>query len=304
MNRREFLAACWQALGGRRVEGSILVHEHALVDFIGADRIHPGRYDPDEVFRVALPKLKEVRRYGCRRLLECTPAFLGRDARLMARLAEASGVEIWTNTGLYGAASHKFLPAFARQESAEQLARRWIAEWRDGVEGVRPRFIKTGVNKGPLVELDRKLVRAAAITSRETGLTIASHTGDGRAALEQIEIVSREGVATSKFVWVHAQNEKDHSFHRKAAEAGAWVEFDGIGPRTADWHLECVRFMAAHKFLGRTLISQDAGWYHVGEPGGGNYRGYTYIYTDFVPRLEADWVDVLLRENPVRAFGD
>ncbi|MDW8354406.1 MAG: hypothetical protein RMK57_07735 [Bryobacterales bacterium] len=304
MDRRKFLAAFWQALAGRRVEGSILVHEHVLVDFIGADRIHPGRYDPDEVFRVALPKLKEVRRYGCRRLLECTPAFLGRDARLMARLAEASGVEIWTNTGLYGAASHKFLPAFARQESAEQLARRWIAEWRDGVEGVRPRFIKTGVNKGPLVELDRKLVRAAAITSRETGLTIASHTGDGRAALEQIEIVSREGVATSKFVWVHAQNEKDHSFHRKAAEAGAWVEFDGIGPRTADWHLECVRFMAAHKFLGRTLISQDAGWYHVGEPGGGNYRGYTYIYTDFVPRLEADWVDVLLRENPVRAFGD
>lgn len=303
MRRREFLAALVQAAAPRKVEGSILVHEHVLVDFIGADQTQPGRYDPEEVFRIALPKLEEVRRYGCRRLLECTPAFIGRDPRLMARLAEASGVEIWTNTGIYGAANHKFVPAFARQETAEQLARRWIAEWRHGIEGVKPRFIKTGVNKGPLDELDRKLVRAAAITSRETGLTIASHTGDGRAALEQIEIVSREGVSPSKLVWVHAQNEKDHAYHVKAAQAGTWVEFDGIGPKTADWHLECVRFMASRKLLSRTLISQDSGWYHVGEPGGGNYRGYTYIYTDFLPQLDPDWVGVLLCDNPVRAFG-
>ncbi len=87
------------------------------------------------------------------------------------------------------------------------------------------------------------------------------------------------------------------------ARAGAWVEFDGIGPKTADWHLECVRFMAAKNLLDRTLISQDAGWYHVDEPGGGNYRGYAYIYTDFVPRLEPAWGRRLMIDNPVAAFG-
>jgi phosphotriesterase-related protein len=304
MRRRDFLAALVQAGAGIRVEGSILVHEHVLVDFIGADRIGPGRYDPEEVFRAALPKLEPLRRYGCRRLLECTPAFLGRDPRLMDRLARAAGLEIWVNTGIYGAANHKFVPDFARRQAAEELAERFAREWREGVDGVRPRFIKTGVNNGPLGELDRKLVRAAAIASRRTGLTIASHTGDGRAALEQIELLAAAGVAPSKFVWVHAHNEKDHAFHEQAGRAGAWVEFDGIAPETADWHLACVRFMADKGLLGRTLISQDAGWYHVGEPGGGAYRGYTYIYTGFLPRLDPPWIEPLMRDNPVQAFGD
>jgi len=283
---------------------TILVHEHVMVDFIGADRIRPGRYDPAEVFRVARPKLEEVKRLGCRRLQECTPDFIGRDAGLMTRLADAVGMDIWTNTGIYGAANHKYVPAFARAESAEQLARRWIRETRRGVDGVKPRFIKTGVNKGPLDGLDRKLVRAAAITSRESGLTIASHTGDGVAAVEEVEIVVSEKVSPSKFVWVHAQNERDHAIHDQVARSGAWVEFDGISPKSADWHLDCVRFMAEKGLLGRTLISQDAGWYHVGEPGGGGYRGYTYIYTGFLPRLEAAWAGRLMTENPVEAFGE
>lgn len=279
---------------------SVLVHEHVMVDFAGADQIRPGRYDRDEVFRTACPKLEELRRMGCRRLLECTPNFLGRDPELLARLAGATGIEIWTNTGLYGAADHKYVPAFARSESAAQLARRWVAEAR---ERWRPRFIKIGVNRGPLDELDRKLVRAAAITSRETGLTIASHTGDGTAALEQLEIIASERLNPAKFVWVHAQNERDHSIHEKVAKAGAWVEFDGIGPKSAGYHLECVRFLAAKGLLRRALVSQDSGWYHGGEAGGGEFRGYTYLYTDFLPRLDAAQVPVLMWENPRKAFG-
>jgi phosphotriesterase-related protein len=42
----------------------------------------------------------------------------------------------------------------------------------------------------------------------------------------------------------------------------------------------------------------------VGEPGGGEYNGYTYLYTDFLPRLEEAWVTRLMLENPVEAFGD
>jgi phosphotriesterase-related protein len=47
------------------------------------------------------------------------------------------------------------------------------------------------------------------------------------------------------------------------------VEFDGISESTADWHRECVLFMRKQGWLGKTLISQDSGWYRVGEPGGG-----------------------------------
>lgn len=299
IGRRSFVSAIAIAAFAHG-PGSVLVHEHVLVDFVGADQIRPGRYDRDEVFRIARPKLAEITRHGCRRLLECTPNFLGRDPELLARLSDAVGIEIWSNTGLYGAADHKFVPAFARMETAEQLAKRWIAETR---EPWRPRFIKIGINRAPLDEIDRKLVRAAAITSRETGLTIASHTGDGPAALEQLEIIATERVRPNKFVWVHAHNERDHALHEKVARAGAWVEFDGLGPGAAQWHLECVRFMATRGLLKRALLSQDAGWYHVGEPGGGNFRGYTYLYTDFLPLLEPAQVPVLMSQNPREAFG-
>jgi len=300
LTRREWLLGCASAV---TPQSSILVHEHVMVDFAGAGKIVPGRYDSDEVFRVARPKLDEIKRLGCRRMLECTPNFLGRDARLMARLSDSVGLDIWINTGLYGAGNHNYLPPFAREESPEKLARRWIAEANQGVDGIKPRFIKIGVNKGPLGPLDQKLVWAAALASIETGLTVASHTGDGRAAWEQVEIFGERKAALDKFVWVHAQSEKDHGIHERVAKAGAWVEFDGIGPKTVDWHHECVTFMAGRKLLSKTLISQDSGWYRVGEPGGGNYRGYAFIYTDFLPRLDPAWVRPLMEANPVRAFG-
>ncbi len=300
MNRRHFLSLSASAAFAAAPIDSVLVHEHVLVDFIGADRIRPDRYDRNEVFKVAQPKLEALKQLGCKRLLECTPNFLGRDPALLERLSDAVGLELWSNTGLYGAANHKYVPSFARAESASQLAKRWIVEAN---ESWRPRFIKIGVNRGPLNELDRKLITAAAITSRETGLTIASHTGDGAAAVEQLEIVAGEKVAPAKFVWVHAQNEKNHGLHEKMARAGAWVEFDGINPKSADFHFQCVGFLAAKGLLSRTLISQDSGWYRVGEPGGGEYRGYTYIYSDFLPRLQPAQIPILMWDNPRLAFG-
>jgi phosphotriesterase-related protein len=51
------------------------------------------------------------------------------------------------------------------------------------------------------------------------------------------------------------------------------------------------------------LVSQDAGWYHVGEPGGGVFRGYTYLYSNFLSRLGPAQVSMLMWENPRTAFG-
>jgi len=39
----------------------VLMHEHVMEDFVGADRIAPGRYDAEEVLCLALPHVKNVR---------------------------------------------------------------------------------------------------------------------------------------------------------------------------------------------------------------------------------------------------
>src|SRR2546425_7755934 len=90
--------------------GVTLMHEHVLVDFVGADKVSRARYDPDEVFKTALPHLLAVKAKGCRTLVECTPAWLGRDPVLLKRLSAASRLHLVTNTGYYGAADAKFVP--------------------------------------------------------------------------------------------------------------------------------------------------------------------------------------------------
>jgi len=290
--------------------GQTLMHEHVLVDFIGADQIKPGRYDPEEVFRTALPFLAKLKAAGGETLVDCTPDYLGRDARLLRRLAEASGPHIITNTGFYGAANDKYVPAFAYRETADELALRWVREFEDGVppDNVRPGIMKIGVDAGPLSEIDEKLVRAAARCHRRTGLAIASHTGDGVAAMAQLAVLKEEDVEPSAFIWVHAQNEKDSLYHQRAAALGAWVEFDGISPDTTPQHVELVLNMKRTGYLPRALISQDAGWYHVGEPKGGEFRGYDFLFTGFLPALRkagASQEDshTLIIKNPRRALA-
>jgi len=52
---------------------------------------------------------------------------------------------------------------------------------------------------------DQKLVKAAAITYQKTGLTIASHTGTWRTAVQEVRILQEMGLNPSEFVWVHAK---------------------------------------------------------------------------------------------------
>ncbi len=290
--------------------GITLPHEHVLVDFIGAGQVSKDRYDADEAFRVALPHLRRIRQLGCRSLVECTPAFLGRDPALLRRLSEASGLQIITNTGYYSAVDGKFLPAHAYSETAAQLAGRWLREWREGIDGtgIRPGFLKISVDKAPLKDYNHKIVAAAALTHRESGLTIAAHTGNGAAALEEIAVLRDNGVAAEAFIWVHAQNETDPQVHREALRLGAWVSLDGLNAENGDEYVTRLTALRQAGHLGKLLVSHDAGWYHVGEPGGGTYRPHDTLFTGLLPALRkagfpARDVDQLLIHNPRQAFG-
>lgn len=290
--------------------GFTLMHEHVMVDFIGADKTGPDRYNRDEVIRVAAPWLESVARLGCKTFVDCTPAYVGRDVRVLEALARRTGLNIVTTTGYYGAGNPaaRFVPRLAWEEPATRLAARWIAEFENGIDGtgIRPGIIKTAVSGAPLSEIDRKLVRAAAITHKATRLAIASHTGSGAAALEQLDILEAERVPASAFIWVHAHSEAEAALHERVAARGAWLEFDSLRPNTVARMIDLVEEMARRGRLGQTLVSSDAGWYHVGEPGGGTFATYDLVFTRFVPELEKrlgkDAVKQVFVRNPARAL--
>ena len=290
--------------------GTTLIHEHFLVDFIGADKIDYNRWNRNEVVKKVLPYLLEAKNHGVKTILDCTPAFLGRDVLLLLRLAEKSGLQIITNTGYYGAVGNKYLPKWAFTETAEQISKRWINEFENGIEDteVKPGFIKISVDAGHLSELHQKLVKAAALTHLQTGLTICSHTGPALPAFEEIELLKKINVHPSAFVWTHAQVEQDKTLHVKAAKLGAWISLDGIGWGDFEKYADTIINLKSAGMLNKTLISHDAGWYKPDEKEGGSFTGYTNIFEELIPQLNKRGftdkdIQQLLIKNPAEAFS-
>ncbi|MEM3104470.1 MAG: hypothetical protein QXU47_00130 [Candidatus Bathyarchaeia archaeon] len=90
-------------------------------------------------------------------------------------------------------------------------------------------------------------------------------------------------------------------------QQGAWVSYDGISEATAERTLKLVGFVFEHGFEGQLLLSQDAGWYNVGEPKGGSIRRYSYLIKDLISLMmenefNRDFIEKILVGNPSRAF--
>ena len=289
--------------------GTTMTHEHILVDFIGADSTGYHRWDRQDVIRKALPYLEALQAAGCRTFVECTPAWLGRDPLLMKELAGRTGMNILTNTGLYGAMDNRFIPSMALDMSPVQLAREWIGEFREGIEGtgIRPGFIKMAVDRNDsLIPMHEKLIRAAALTHLETGLVIMSHTGTDQPAFDQIAILQEMNVSPEAFIWTHAQAGTLEGW-KKAARMGAWIALDGVEEDRIQAYVENLSALKSAGLLDHVLISHDSGWYRVGQEGGGTYHGYTAIFSDLIPALlrngfSPEDIELLLQKNPARAF--
>ena len=286
--------------------GLILPHEHIMCDFVGADQVSKERYDPDEIIKTMLPYLQEIKRLGVQTFVDCTPAYIGRDPEILARLSRTAGIYILTNTGFY---KEPYLPKYTWKVSAERLAEMWAAEILEGINetGIKAGFIKIAVNPGPLIPIQKKIVTAASRTHKMTGAAIASHTVKGVAAIEQLDILEHEKVDPASFIYVHASGEPEQKYHFEVAQRGAWVEYDTIRKETSEKHIELIFTMLDKGFEDNLLLSQDSGWYRVGEPHGGKINGYSYLLREFLPILEAkgvgkELIHKLTVLNPSRAF--
>lgn len=297
--------------------GFCLPHEHVLSRF-GIDPVEPPEYDEAAMVEEVVPYLTYLRELGVGAVADCTAYSFGRAPALLRKLSEASGLHLLTNTGWYGAADDRYVPEEAYRLSAEEIAERWIAEFADGIggTGIRPGFIKVAVDGGPLSPIDAKLVRAAALTHRATGLTIKAHTGDNApAARQQLDLLVEEGVAPGAWTWTHAQNTPDAQDLIEVARRGAWISLDGIktpyfangrmqGSDTLDRHLNHLLALREADLLGRVIISHDGSSF---PPEGTVRRPMDIISNSFLPLLRAHGlspaeITVLTVDNPARYF--
>lgn len=292
--------------------GTTLIHEHIMVDWVGADSTGYHRWDRPEVVNRVMPFILEARQKGVQTFIDYTPAYLGRDPYILSELSQRTGVQIITNTGYYGAVDNTFIPAHAYEELASDIAAIWIDEFVNGIDGseLRPGFIKISVaSQEPLSELHQKIVDAAAITHLETGMTIASHSIGDVPAMEQVERLSNSGVSPEAWIWTHAQSGTEEA-NIEVASKGAWISLDNVDAEAEniEWYADRIERLKNEGFLDQILISHDAGWYDVGEPNGGDFRGYTDIFDDLLPVLTdrgfiEEEIEQLLILNPQQAFS-
>ena len=297
--------------------GITLSHEHILVDFIGADSTGYHRWEKQEVVNKVSPYLEEIQKYQVSTLMECTPAYLGRDPLLLKTLSKNTGMHLVTNTGYYGAHDNLFIPAKFYELTAEELSSIWVDEFENGIEGsgVKPGFIKIAVNGDDSLSKEHfKIITAAALTHQQTGLVIASHTGPDNPAFEQISVLQSHGLNPSCFIWVHAQLGSLEG-NIRAAKMGTWISLDNLNldqqqgsKYDVAWYADRIQDLKEAGFLNRVLISHDAGWYKPGEENGGSFRGFTGIFTALIPALRElgfsqEDINLLLEINPRNAFS-
>jgi phosphotriesterase-related protein len=286
--------------------GFTLPHEHIMVDFGGAATAGKHRYDANDVIEVMQPYLRNLRDQGVQTFIECTPNFLGRDVEILRILSERTGLHIISNTGLY---NNQYLPDYAHAASPERLANDWIAEFEEGIgsSGIKPGFIKTAVNPQPN-PIDLKLIHAAALTHKATGLTIATHTCAAAAAEKVVAVLEAHDVDLDRWIFVHAHLETDTARLLSLANAGVWIELDGLAWGGDAEHAQTLLVLLENGFEDQLLISQDAGWYNIGQEKGGEIIPYTRLKAEFLPLLRQkgvneDIIDKITRTNPSRAFS-
>lgn len=299
--------------------GLTLPHEHMVTDFKGAEPAGRPEYDNEATANLLLPYLKAAKKSGINTIIECTPAHIGRNVKLLQLLSKASAINIITNTGYYAAVDQKYLPKHAFTETSEELAARWLKEWESGIDGtdIRPGFIKLGVDNAPLKPVEQRLIKAAAITHLKSGLKIAIHTGNAAAAREEVELLIKSGVSPEALIWVHAQNDTTGFSHIELAKKGCWISLDGINEQRDSivQYRNHIYRMKGEGLLHKLLISHDDG-FAVTEEGGkaafnpfqnGNLAPYKTILGTLKSSLSElgiarDEFKMITVTNPANAF--
>jgi phosphotriesterase-related protein len=311
--------------------GRTLVHEHIRISYDGETLDPTYHWDRAETVARAVDKMGELLDAGFRTFVDPCPIELGRDPELYAEIASKSGMQIVCTTGFYTEHNGWGLPVYWQARDPEEIAELYVKELTEGVAdtgGIRAGAIKaaTGVE---VTGAESRCLTGAALAQHEVGCAIITHTENSRHGDVQQELFAGGGAELGRVLIGHQDEQTDVAPIRKLAERGTFVGVDRIGleiiapdERRADHVATLVR----EGYTSQVCLSQD----HICSltaPRPSFYvppehrdaaaarreqiawqvwqRPYTYIVTDFAPKLrergvtDAD-LDTIFVDNPRR----
>ncbi|MFJ3222134.1 phosphotriesterase [Streptomyces sp. NPDC086783] len=277
-------------------------HDHV---FFGSPQL-PGQELRDAAS--ARAELAAFRAQGGASVVQWTPYGLGRRVADLPIVSQDTGVHVVAATGLHQAAHYapEVLTALRGR-----LAELFVTELTRGIgtTGVRAGLIKVAGGFHALDAHARWTMTAAAEAHHATGAPIAVHLELGTGALDVLDLLCGEsGVPPHRVILGHLNRAPDPVVHRQAAEAGAYLAFDGPSRahHATDWRMpEAVRALAEAGFGHRLLLGGDTTTAAARSVDGG--PGMPYLLRRVRPRLELalgrELVERVFTENPGRAFS-
>lgn len=258
----------------------------------------------------AIRELIRFREVGGGALVEMTTPDYYRDAAAMARISKASGIHLIAASGYN---KEKFSAPFLQDASIETLAERFIAEVTQGMDGTphRAGLIKASSTLDTISPMAERLFRAAARAHHATGAPISTHTEAGTMALEQVALLTGEGVPPEQIIIGHIDRRLDWPFVQALAQTGVFFGFDQVSKEKYypdALRVEFITRLVAEGHSGQILLSGDLARRSYWHSYGAEQPGFTYIPTVFAPRLRKaglseTTVHQLLVQNPARALA-
>lgn len=287
--------------------GPTYTHEHLVIDsplvaetmpHIHLDSVDEGRSEVETCIAV-----------GVRTMVDAMPAGSGRDPEKLARISVLTGMRVVAATGVHTERYYAAVP-WAGVESAEELARRFVADIEEGIDQfdyrgeqieripMRAGVVKVATMGEQLTDRDRRLFAAAAITTKTTGVPILTHTEAGLGGIAQIEELVGLGISSHRIALSHTDKVSDRGYHRAMLETGVYLCYDQ-GLREAEQTFRLVDAMLEAGFADQLLLGTDGARRSLWKTLGGE-PGLASLITTSRHHLHPDLVDQIFVANPAR----
>ena len=258
--------------------GPTLIHEHIFVRNPELELSLPdSEWNPSGAVEAAVKGLTDLHERGIRTVVDLTVPGLGRDVRLVDRVAERVSVNLIAATGWY---TPNVLPTYFRFhgpgrtiDRVDPLIELFVRDILDGIDGgkVRAGMLKVVTDEEGLTPDVTRVMSAAAVAHQETGATITTHFHSAsRNGLEQQTFFGQRGVPADRIIIGHSGDSEDLDYLRALMDNGSTIGLDRFGMEHILSDERRVRTTVALLELGyadRMVLSHDAAFYsHVTPP--------------------------------------
>ncbi|BBZ35841.1 phosphotriesterase family protein [Mycolicibacterium confluentis] len=304
--------------------GVTLMHEHVFILSPEMMQNDPAIWGDEQARqRAAVARLNELKARGVDTIVDLTVIGLGRYIPRIARIAEATDINIVVATGVY---TYNDVPMYFHFQGPgtalpgpDPMIDLFIRDITEGIAGtgVRAAMLKCATDEPGVTPGVDRVLRAVATAHRQTGVPISTHThASTRRGLDQQRIFAEEGVDLTRVVIGHSGDSTDLDYLEELIAGGSYIGMDRFG---ADVYLptpervDTVAKMCERGHAEKMVLSHDASCFIDWLPEEAvpvvlpNWH-YLHIHNDVLPALRQrgvteEQITTMLVDNPKRIFS-